>query len=616
MEYAYPTRFARRFGVNHDFKRTPHMNLCGSVENAARYRIAALLMTQSRMLGKPLFPEETERRRTLYPSVRPAFLALILVILFAVLALTQTPTQSRRTPMTASQNAVSLHHPVSTKVVEAQALFDRGLQLIYALDYSGAANSFQRAAALDPNMAMAYWGIAYARGSDYYYHSAGDPGRERAAYDALQNALALSAHGPAVERAYITSLSQRYCDCPNPNREQQAVEFKNAMRDLSQSYPDDLDAATLYAQSIMNLSPWALWTADGTPWEGTPEILSVLESVLKRDPRHVGAVHYYIHALEGSPHPERALPYVKVLPALAPSIGHIVHMPAHVYIRTGDYLAAEAACVKAAQVDENHLQNSGQPDTFTILSYFHDLYFLGAAASMDGHFSIAREAADKLVERVAPHAQHMPPLQSFLNLQTAVLVRFARWDDILKLPPPNVNLRIANTMWHFARGIAFAAIGKIAEGEAERLAVTRGLESTPPDETFAMSPNKTRDILEIAADALAAKLAMARKERTQAIAQLQNAVAIQDRLKYAEPPSWFYPERESLGAALFLDGQVPEAEQVFRQDLQQNPRNPRSLFGLLQALRSSGKAYDAGFVQSQLKNAWKGDLRQLDLRNF
>jgi tetratricopeptide (TPR) repeat protein len=573
-------------------------------------------MSQSRMLGKRLFPENTERRRTLHTSVKPASLALILVMLWAVLGFTQTPKPTSPTPVPASQNAVRLHHPVNTKIVEAQRSFDQGLELIYALDYSGAANSFQRAAVLDPNMAMAYWGIAYAMGSDYYYHSAGDPARERAAYEALQNAFTQSANGPAVERAYITALSKRSCGCPNPDRRQQAVEFKDAMRDLAQRYPDDLDAATLYGQSIMNLSPWALWNADGTPWEGTPEILSVLESVLKRDPRHIGAVHYYIHAVEGSPHPERALPYVKVLPSLAPSIGHIVHMPAHIYIRTGDYLAAEQACVRAAQVDENHLQNSAKPDTFTILSYFHDLYFLGAAAGMDGHYSMAREAAAQLVERLAPQAQHMPQLQSFLNLQSTVFLRFSRWDDILKLPPPNGNLRIANTMWHFARGMAFATTGRIAESEVEHHAVTEALESTAPDETFAMSPNKSRDILQIASDVLAGKLAMARKERSQAIAQLQNAVAIQDHLKYAEPPSWFYPVRESLGAALFLDGQISQAEQVFREDLRRNPRNPRSLFGLLQALRSSGKASDAGLVQSQLNNAWKGDLRQLDLHNF
>jgi tetratricopeptide (TPR) repeat protein len=542
----------------------------------------------------------------------------VFFLVFGIVGSAQPPPQPGRKPPPGDfqHSFHGLHHPVSTKNVEAQRFFDQGLGLIYALDYIGAAEAFQHAAALDANMPMAHWGIAYALGSDYYYHTPGDPARERAAYDALQNALRLSAHGPDAERAYITALSKRYCNCSNPNREQLAVDFKDAMRGLAQSYPDDLDASSLYAQSIMNLSPWALWNADGTPWEGTPEILSVLESVLKRDPLHLGAAHFYIHAVEGSPNPERALVYANVLPSLAPSIGHIVHMPAHVFIRTGDYLAAEDACAKAARLDEKHVQDASKADMFTVLSYLHDLYFLAAAASMDGHYATAKEAADKLAGQVGPHVKGMPPLESFLAVQPAVLARFDRWDDILKLPPPNVNLKIANSMWHFARGVAFAASGKLAAAEVEGQALTEALESTAPDETFAMSPNKTRDILTIASDVLAAKLATGRNEKSQAIGQLRAAVAIQDRLKYAEPPTWFYPVRESLGAALFLDGQVPEAEQVFREDLQRNPRNPRSLFGLLQTLRSRGSSYDAGFVQLELKDAWKGDLQQLNLNNF
>ena len=537
---------------------------------------------------------------------------------FGIVGSAQRPQQARRTPAPGDfqHGFHGLHHPVSTKNVEAQRLFDQGLGLIYALDNVGAADAFQHAAALDPNMAMADWGIAYALGSDYYYHTPGDPARERAAYEALQNGLTLSAHGPEVERAYITALSKRYCNCPNPNREQLAVDYKDAMRGLAQSYPDDLDASTLYAQSIMNLSPWALWNADGTPWEGTPEILSVLESVLKRDPRHLGAAHFYIHAVEGSPNPERALVYANVLPSLAPSIGHIVHMPAHIFIRTGDYLAAEDACAKAARLDEKHIQDSSKPDMFTVLSYLHDLYFLATAASMDGHSATAKEAADKLVEQVGPHVKGMPQLESFLTVQPAVLVRFDRWGDILKLPAPSANFKIANSMLHFARGMALAATGKLAAAELEHRAVTEALESTAPDETFAMSPNKTRDVLTIASAVMAAKMATARNEKSEAIQQLRAAVAIQDRLKYAEPPSWFYPVRESLGAALFLDGQMPEAEQVFREDLQRNPRNPRSLFGLLQVLRSRGESYDAGFVQRELKDAWKGDVQQLNLSNF
>jgi len=550
--------------------------------------------------------------------VKPASLTLVLVFLFSVFGLAQQPKRTANTPRpNISQNGLhSQYHPVSTKSAEAQRWFDQGLELIYALDYSGAGKAFHHAAAIDPKMAMAYWGITYAMGSDYYYPTAGDPAREREGYQALQSALILSAQGPEDERAYITALSKRYCNCANPNRQQQAVEYSNAMRDLAQSYPDDLDAATLYAQAMMNLSPWALWNPDGTPWEGTPEILSVLESVIQRDPRHTGALHFYIHAVEGSPNPERALAYANVLPSLAPSIGHIVHMPAHIYIRTGDYLAAEDACLKASRVDDKYIQDSRTPDMYTVLSYLHDLYFLSAAASMDGHYSIARDAADKLVTQVSSHVKEMPHLQIFLTVEPAVLVRFHRWDDIFKLPEPERNLKIANTLWHFARGMAFAASGRLAEAEAEHQAVAEVLERTAPDEIFAMSPNRTRDILTIASDVLGAKLSVARNEGSRAVAQLRDAVAIQDSLKYAEPPSWFYPVRESLGAVLFLDRQVSEAEQTFREDLRRNPRNPRSLFGLLEVLRSRARSHDAGFVQSELDTAWKGDRQQLKLRDF
>jgi tetratricopeptide (TPR) repeat protein len=550
-------------------------------------------------------------------SVKPASLTLVFVFLSSIFGLAQRPEQSATTPKeNAFQNGLhGLHHPVNTKSVAAQRLFDQGLELIYALDNNGAGSSFRQAAGLDPKMAMAYWGVAYAMGSDYYYSTAGDPARERQAYEALQNALTLSAQGPEDERAYVTALSKRYCNCPSPNRQQQAVEFKNAMRDLMESYPDDLDAATLYAQAIMNLSPWALWSPDGAPWEGTPEILSVLESVLKRDPRHIGAMHYYIHAVEGSPNPERALSYANVLPSLAPTIGHIVHMPAHIYIRTGDYLAAEHACAKAAQVDMHQMEDS-KAEMYTILSYLHDLYFLSAAATIDGHYSTARDAADKLVVQMSPHVKEMPHLQIFLTVQPLVLLRFHRWDDIFKLPEPHANLTLANTTWHFARGMALAATGRLSEAEAEHQAVTAVSNSMAPNERFAMSPNRTRDILTIASDVLGAKLSIARNERSAAIELLREAVAVQDSLKYAEPPSWFYPVRESLGATLFLDGHVSEAEQVFREDLQRNPRNPRSLFGLLAVLRSGSRLHDAEFVQAELDLAWKGDVKDLDLQNF
>jgi len=529
----------------------------------------------------------------------------------------QVSTPARRSPAVDTQIVfVGLHHPVSTANSEAQRQFDLGLGLIYALDFSGAAKSFQRAATLDPNLAMAYWGISYAAGSDYYYHTAGSPAREQAAGEALQNALALSERATPAERAYITALSKRYCNCPNPNRKQQAIEFKDAMAELSRSHPDDLDAATLYAQSIMNLSPGWLWNVDGTPWQGTPEVLSILESVLKRNPRHIGAAHYYIHAVEGSPHPERALAYAKELPSLAPSIGHIVHMPAHIFIRTGDYALAEDACIKAENVDNRSMEESARPEMFTVLSFLHDLYFLAAAASMDGHYRIARDAADKLANEIRPHLEDMPELQAFVPVQMAVLARFHQWSAILQIPEPDAHFKVSSAFWHFTRGTAFAATRKLNDAEREQQVVGTMAEATPPEEILAMTPNHARDVLEIAFHVLSAKLAAARHENSEAISHLREAVAIQDQLHYSEPPSWFYPVRESLGAMLTRDGQTREAEQVFREDLRRNPRNPRSLYGLLQTLGSIGDPKEEKLLQDQLSMAWKGDRQQLNLRDF
>ncbi|HLV87808.1 MAG TPA: hypothetical protein VKV39_12565 [Candidatus Sulfotelmatobacter sp.] len=537
------------------------------------------------------------------------------LVLVFIVSSTVLVSSQRSSPLKSKAESRFPHHPIRTTSQQAQTLFNEGLGLIYALDYGGAAKSFRAAAKADPSAAMAYWGISYSLGSDYYYHSSGDPIREQEAHHALQRAMTLSENGPEVEKKYVQALSRRYCDCQNPDRAKDAVDFKNGMADLVRDYPDDLDAATLYAQSIMNLRAWELWNPDGTPWEYTPEILRVLESVLRRDPHHWGAIHYYIHAVEASPNPERALLYVQELPDLIPPIGHLVHMPAHIYIRTGDYPAAAVACRKAALLDENKLQNAS--DMFTVLSYLHDLYFLTAASSMDDRFITANDAAVKLAETVAPHVNDMPQLEVFLTAPLAVLVHFNRWNDILKIPEPDKAYSSTSAFWHFARGMAFTATSSQIAGEKEQRALMDQMESTPPNETYGMSAvNKTRDILAIASDVLEARLLTAKHQRGEAIARLREAVSIQDSLKYSEPPSWFYPVRESLGAALFLDGQMREAESTFRDDLARNPRNPRSLFGLLQVLQSTGKSYDAGFVRAELKSGGHEDLRAFSLQEF
>ena len=508
-----------------------------------------------------------------------------------------------------------LHHPVSTNNLEAQRFFDQGLRLIYAFNHDEAERSFRRAAQLDPQLGMAWWGIAYALGPNYNLPV--DAAREKAAYDAIQKALSLSSKAPESERAYIEALAKRYSDQPNPDYRQLAVNFKDAMGQLAKRYPDDLDAATLYAESIMNLNPWGPWKHDGTPSEGTLEIVAVLESALRRNPHHMGAVHYYIHTVEASPQPERALTGANTLAGLAPAAGHLVHMPAHIYIRTGDYRAATSTNVKAAAADEAYIKASGVQGIYPLMYYSHNLHFIAAAAGMEGRFAESKTAAERLVAHVGPHVKDMPPLEAFMTVPSAVLARFQRWDEILKAPQPDGGMKTATAFWHYARGMAFAATGKLTEAESERKALVEAENSTPPDAIFAMPFNNlTRNILKIADDVLGAKIAVADKDYMAAIPLLRDAVAIQDNLKYGEPPDWYFPVRESLGAALLISGNAAEAEKVFREDLERNPRNGRSLFGLRESLKALGRTYDAQFVEQQFEAAWKNADTQLKLQDL
>jgi tetratricopeptide (TPR) repeat protein len=508
-----------------------------------------------------------------------------------------------------------LQHPVSTKNPAAQKFFDQGLRLVYAFNHDEAARSFQHAAKLDPTMAMAYWGIAEAVGPNYN-DPANEP-RRKQAYDAIQKALQLSANAPASERAYIEALAQRYSDDPNADLRQLAVNYANAMREVTKTYPDDLDAATLFAEAMMNLHPWGLWKADGTPEEGTEEVISVLESVIRRDPNHMGAVHYYIHAVEASSNPDRALASANRLAVLAPAAGHLVHMPAHIYIRTGYYDAAIKTNEKAAAADRAYIEASGVQGLYPMMYYSHNLHFIAISAGMTGQFSEAKRAAAQLADNVRLHVKDMPPLEPFMTMPTAVLIRFHRWHDILQLPAPDPSMKIETSFWHFARGMAFAGIGKLSEAQAEHGKLVAIENATPADALYSMPiNNKTRDILKIADNLLAAKIAMAQGDSASAISTLHEAVAVQDALNYGEPPDWFFPVRESLGAVLLRSANTVEAEKVFREDLQRNPRNPRSLFGLRESLKAQKRDYDAHFVDTQFRAAWKAADTQLSLQEL
>ncbi len=518
-------------------------------------------------------------------------------------------------PVTIVTGLGDLHHPVSTKNPQAQQFFDQGLRLIYAFNHDEAARSFQHAVELDPKLAMAYWGVAEAVGPNY--NDPADPDRYQKAHEAAQKAADLSAGASPSEQAYVAAMAKRFPADPKSDLKKAAENYHDAMRQVVSQFPDDLDAATLFAEAGMNLHPWGLWHPDGKPEAGTEEIVATLESVLKRDPNHMGAVHYYIHTVEASPTPERALAGANKLASLAPAAGHIVHMPAHIYIRTGDYEAAVKTNQQAAAVDRAYIKATGAQGIYPMMYYSHNLHFIAMCSAMNGNYAEARKNADLLSANVGPHVKEMPPLEGFMTIPLAVEMRFHHWDEILKMPEPDPAMKAATGFWHFGRGMALAGTGKVSEAEAEYKIVSDIEAATPPDMIFQMPiNNKTKDIMKIAKDVLGAQVAVAKKDNAGAIVMLREAVAIQDTLKYGEPPDWFFPVRESLGAVLLMTGDAAGAEKVFRADLERNPRNPRSLFGLHQTLMQQKRDYDAGFIQKQFEASWKGGATALKLEDL
>ena len=511
--------------------------------------------------------------------------------------------------------AETLHHPVSTSNPQAQQFFDQGLRLIYAFNHDEAARSFQRAADLDPKLAIAYWGVAEAVGPNY-----NDPASDErfaAAHAAIQKAVDLSATASPAEQAYIQAMALRFPADPKADRRQAAEAYHDAMREVVKNFPDDLDAATLFAESGMNLHPWGLWHRDGTPEAGTEEIVATLESVIKRDPNHMGAIHYYIHAVEASKSPERALAGANRLAAMAPAAGHLVHMPAHVYIRTGDYAAAVKTNQAAAIADRAYIKASGAQGLYPMMYYSHNLHFIAMCSAMNGDYAEAMKNAQMLAAHVRPHVKEMPPLEGFVTIPIAVDVRFHRWDDILKMPKPSPEMKIETVFWHFARGMALAAKGKPDEAQADYQVVSDAEKNTPEDVVFAMPVNnKTKDVLKIARDVLGAKIALAKKDNAApsrncrsghgaGFAEVQRAgrlvlpgARVAGRSAADERRCGRGGERSSAKIWIVI------------------PRNPRSLFGLEEALKAQKRDYDAGFVQKQFQASWKGGPVKLKVEDL
>lgn len=498
-----------------------------------------------------------------------------------------------------------LHHPVTTKNAQAQAYFDQGLRYVYAFNHEAAIRSFEQATALDPDLAMGYWGAALALGPNINMDV--DPDREKAAFDKVQVALSKLDHASDEERDLILALAKRYTNDKSADLHKLAADYRLAMRGVTRKYPDDLDAATLYAESIMDLNPWKLWLPDGTPREGTAELVSVLESVLKRNPRHLGANHYYIHAVEASKHPEKASASADRIAALAPGAGHLVHMPAHIYQRTGDYTGAAVANEKAADVDRRYIEKWGANNMYVPMYYNHNLSFGAVSRSMLGDYESAAKQIDEFGTNVAEFIKVMPAVEIAASWPVLIRVRSNRWDDVLAAKDPAAG-PASTAMWHFAQGTALAVIGRPDDAVAHLQALDAASWSTEPG----ILQNSPKQLGAVAAPMLRGRIAAARGDWKAAIAAYKEAVKAEDTLGYDEPPDWILPAREPLGAAQLRSGDAAAAEKTFRQDLARNLNNPRSLFGLSEALKAQKKNAEAAKVRSQFEAVWKGGALHIE----
>ncbi|WP_414544684.1 tetratricopeptide repeat protein [Nostoc sp. CCY0012] len=536
------------------------------------------------------------------------YLLIIWVLILSLVIPSKAQAQTKQ-PYDVISGLGTHHHAVTTTNPAAQTFFDQGLNLIYAFNHDEAVRSFQHAAKLDPKMAMAYWGMALGVGANINLDI--DPEREQVAYEAIQKALTLAPQASAPEQTYIAALAKRYSNKPDADLYQLAVDYAQAMGNLVKRYPDDLDAATLYAESLMDLHPWQMWSKDGQPQGDTEEIVTVLESVMQRDPQHPGANHYYIHAVEASLHPELGLQSAKRLETLVPAAGHLVHMPAHIYFRVGEYDKAMQSNQQAIAQDDIYLRNHPVEGFYPQMYYNHNVHFLMVASSMAGRYEDALQAADKLVTNAAAIDPYLPMLEGFLGNKMLIQLRFGDWDAVLQTPTPDTKLPTTNALWHFARGMAHAAKGNLEDAADESQALLTATQQIPAEATIGFTPASR--ILNIAGKLLDAKIAKSQHDYESAIKLLQQAVVTEDALDYVEPPDWYFPTREALGGVLLAKGDYAAAEAVFRDDLKQYPHNGRSLFGLQKSLQAQGKNNAAKLVQTELAAAWKQADTQLIL---
>jgi hypothetical protein len=493
-------------------------------------------------------------------------------------------------------------HKITTSSPEAQAYFNQGYRLLFNFNHAGAIASFQEALKRDPKCAMCWWGIAFAHGPNINMPMM--PDAMQPAWAALQMAQNLKANASEAERDYIDALAKRYAEKPPEDRSPLNKAFADAMRNVAKKYPNDMDAQTLYAEALMDTSPWNYWQQDKkTPNAGLEDLAPTLEKVLAKAPDHPGAIHLYIHAVE-VPFPKKAEAGADRLTTLLPGAGHLVHMPSHIYNRVGRYDDAVEWNKKAAKADEAYFATTGDRGMYAAMYYVHNLHFVWTAATTEGRSATALEFAKNVVDRVQPEmARQIPGIEVFVPTLTYTQLRFGKWDDVLLAKAPDPELHLATAIHHYARARAFAAKGDIKQAKAEQAQIVKSF-SAEDDTRFSNFGVPGRGLVTIANHVAEADIALAQRNLKVAIAKLQAAVKAQDALPYTEPPYWDFPTRQYLGAALLKANQAKQAEKVYRDDLHEWTRNGWSLFGLSESLKRQGKKREASEARQAFLEAW------------
>jgi tetratricopeptide (TPR) repeat protein len=492
--------------------------------------------------------------------------------------------------------------PVTTSSPRAQLFINQGMMLAYGFNHAEAARSFREAARLDPKCAMAYWGMALVMGPNINMPMPSEA--EAKAYEMIQKAVVLKSNASERERTF-DALARRYSPEEKPDRNELDRAYAEAMRQLHERYPNDLDAATLYAEALMDLRPWNYWTRDMQPYPETKEIHRVLELVLALNPNHPGAIHYYIHSVELG-RPELAEAGAERLWKLAPGAGHLVHMPSHIFRRIGRYADASKSNEDAIVADEDYITQCRAQGVYPLAYYPHNIHFLWDSATMEGRSHVAIEAARKSASSIPNGAwREVPLLHQFVVAPLFAHTRFGKWDVILSEPRPPEESPFWTGVWHYARGLAFTATGRLDQA-ARELNSLEGIAAEKSLDGFRVtfSRNGAKAILDIAVEVLSGEMAAKQGDYDKAIARLHRAVLLEDNLIYNEPPDWHVPARQSLGAVLLEAGRAAEAEAIYWQDLERNRENGWSLFGLMQSLRAQGKEEQAVLVEKRFRKAW------------